>query len=379
MKKVLIFKMREIAYGSTGVFAEALGKALRSCGASVDFFDIRDRQPEDLERLAKFDYDLWIDFNSCLPSLVTEQDEPFLNQTRARFVNYIVDHPVYHHANLSRPLERSFVLCVDDTHAAYIRQHYPQVRRVDVCPLGAQKAGRTVRFEDRNHRVLFLGTYLDPNAYFQIIKELPPATRMPILRIAEQMKEQPEILFEEAVAAQLQEKASSPGDFAATAQAFFLADLYVRAWYREQILMSVARTGLEMTVCGEKYAESPLAGFSNVRIEEMVGYLESLEKMAETRFVLNIMPWFKSGIHDRVLNAMINGAVSISDSSRRMDRFFTAGKDYIQYSIAQPDRAGEKIVQALPDEAACREMAQRAQHKAAQMTFLSAAKILMEW
>lgn len=385
MKKVLIFKMKEVAYASTGVFADALGTELKKCGAQVDFFDIRKKRVEDLENLTESDYDVLIDFNSKLPSLVTDDERPFLNGIRAPFINYIVDHPAYHHANLARPLKRCYVICIDDTHAAYIRKQYPQILGVYAFPLGAlaaQVSGSTkkwkeIPFSERSHHILFPGTYLNPNDYYQIIRELPVEMGEPMLGVAERMMAEPALLYEEAVQAELAVRGMAHISFAAAAQALCPADIYVRAWFREQILSRVVQTGLEVTVCGEKYEQSPAASYSNVHIEPPVSYRRGLEMIADSRFVLNVMPWFKSGIHDRVLNAMINGAVSITDSSARMDGYFTPQRDYIAYSIQNLEQIAEIVTSAVSDEKACMEMALRAKEKAAAMTFAAAASEIM--
>ena len=71
---------------------------------------------------------------------------------------------------------------------------------------------------------------------------------------------------------------------------------------------------------------------------------------AESAFVLNVMPWFKSGIHDRVLNAMYNGAVSITDSSSMMDTCFTPQQDYIAYSLDRIEALPDLLNTYVPDE-----------------------------
>ena len=62
------------------------------------------------------------------------------------------------------------------------------------------------------------------------------------------------------------------------------------------------------------------------------------------------MPWFKSGIHDRVLNAMYNGAVSITDSSSMMDTCFTPQQDYIAYSLDRIEALPDLLNTYVPDE-----------------------------
>ena len=75
---------------------------------------------KDLEALCGQSFDAVIDYNSKLPGAVLDDGTPFLNHIQAPFYNYILDHPVYHHANLSVLLENYHVICIDDDHNKYI-------------------------------------------------------------------------------------------------------------------------------------------------------------------------------------------------------------------------------------------------------------------
>ena len=45
------------------------------------------------------------------------------------------------------------------------------------------------------------------------------------------------------------------------------------------------------------------------------------------------MPWFKDGAHDRVFNSCLNGAVSLTDSSRYLDEIFTDDENILFYDL----------------------------------------------
>lgn len=47
-----------------------------------------------------------------------------------------------------------------------------------------------------------------------------------------------------------------------------------------------------------------------------------LEKMQDAKIVLNTMTWFKDGTHERIFNGMLQGAVTVSDSSVYMKEEF---------------------------------------------------------
>ena len=139
--------MNGIAYDSTRFFSSCLGKALENAGIEVSWFDFQRQTMKDLEALCGQSFDAVIDYNSKLPGAVLDDGTPFLNHIQAPFYNYILDHPVYHHANLSVLLENYHVICIDDDHNKYISKWYPHIKSVHTLSVGAAKAENAVKSE----------------------------------------------------------------------------------------------------------------------------------------------------------------------------------------------------------------------------------------
>ena len=121
--RVLIFKMQGIAYNSTRVFADILSKSFKRLNVEVEIFDIKKQSINDLEKLKANCYDAIIDFNSKLSDLVVDDEDGkekyFLDTINAPFYN---------------------VICVDESHAEYIRHFYSHIKNVITAPLGAISA-----------------------------------------------------------------------------------------------------------------------------------------------------------------------------------------------------------------------------------------------
>lgn len=80
---------------------------------------------------------------------------PFLNHIQAPFYNYILDHPVYPHANLSVLLENYHVICIDDDHNKYISKWYPHIKSVHTLSVGAAKAEKCSKIRTAQKRGLY--------------------------------------------------------------------------------------------------------------------------------------------------------------------------------------------------------------------------------
>lgn len=395
---VLIFKMEGIAYNSTRLFADMLAYGFKMTGAVVDIFDItKNGNIQELEELKGKNYDAVIDFNSKLPDLIMDNNDGkemyFLDSINGPFYNYIVDHPVYHHKFLAHKLKNYNVICIDENHAEYIRQFYPHIKNIFVEPLGAIEADNiNGLMEDmgisdkgiyskgitdhRKNAILFPGTYLDPVGYYEIIEAMPDNMKNGIKAVIDIMENNPGLTYESAVRKYvLQKKAVNNG---VNNTMYFMADIYMRAVTRQNVLEEFARAGAKLVICGEKYDESSLSQYENVKIIPQVSYVQSLYLMHNYRYVLNIMPLFKAGIHDRVVNSMINGAVSISDSNSLMDRYFEKGSDYLCYDITDK-KSIKKLVSDINNERAdWKLISQNAYKKAKSMTFDKIAGDIMK-
>ena len=386
---ILIFKMEGIAYNSTRLFADMLAYGFKMAGAVVDIFDItKHGNIQELEELKGKNYDAVIDFNSKLPDLIIDDNDGkeiyFLDSINGAFYNYIVDHPVYHHKFLAHKLKNYNVICIDENHAEYIRQFYPHIKNILVEPLGAIDVDNINSLMDdmgisdkeiyaksiashRENAILFLGTYLDPVGYYEIIEAMPDNMKNGIKAVINIMENNPEITYEGAVRKYILQK-QAVNDCVSNTM-YFMADIYMRAVTRQNVLEEFAKAGAELVICGEKYDESSLSQYENVKIIPQVSYIQSLYLMHNYRYVLNIMPLFKAGIHDRVVNSMINRAVSISDSSSLMDRYFEKGRDYLCYDIADKESINKLVVDINNKRIDWKFISQNAYKKAKSMTF----------
>ena len=95
-----------------------------------------------------------------------------------------------------------------------------------------------------------------------------------------------------------------------------------------------------------------------------MGYLESLDIMADSKIVLNMMPEFKRGTHDRVVCAMCNGAVALTDPSTYYETEFTDGEDIVFYDMANLEELPRIVNDILSDEEKAGSIALNGQKKA---------------
>lgn len=355
-KKILIFMSRILCYESNRFFVSEMERQLQNQGYEVEVceLDLEDRDLENkLMQYVGKRFSAVIDFNSKLPRLEMDNAERYLDQIDAPFYNYIVDHPLYHHPLIKINLKSSNVICIDRNHEEYIKSYYTNIKNVVFMPLGAMEALDIIPYEERKIDVLFSGSYLSANEMMEEIKEL--RNNEIIFELIKQLQNNTKLTQEEALNNILKQRSEilTNQEFTDTLNYTYLAERYVRACFREKLMQTLLDHQIEVTVYGTGWEEFECRNKEYLIMRESVSFPVSLEVIADSKISLNIMPWFKDGIHDRVLSAMVNKAVCVTDSSIYVEENFTDGKDLVLYSLDEMEKLPVKIKELLnnPDKA----------------------------
>lgn len=404
-KHIIILKKGNVCYGSTSYFAERINEEFKKTGISSEIVDINSK--EDAERFVqKYERlkevtDI-IDFNTDVFSYIFSQnyydnynaeDDVAGTECAGGSVKYdrenyifdikndssggdyvklwhiILDHPLYHNSVLRQPLKNMRVVCLDETHAEYIRKYYSHIKEVIVMPLPADTAKSLVPYNERSRNVLFTGTYTSSEDIvalamrsggdsvefknFQTMHKEPAQEFINSMQIFNKMAgyllENPCETIEKAYTFALGDITDETA-LKETAAAFadglelnFLADMFIRAVIREELLMEMLRNGIDVDIFGhgwEKFVEKcgnveksgdRFKGKINICGE--VDYRRLPELYADTKIALNVLPWFKAGQHDRIALAMCNGCVCVTDESTYLEKKFVDGENIFMYSL----------------------------------------------
>ena len=404
-KHIIILKKGNVCYGSTSYFAERINEEFKKTGISSEIVDINSK--EDAERFVqKYERikevtDI-IDFNTDVFSYIfsenyydnyNAEDDVAGTECAGGSVKYdrenyifdikndssggdyvklwhiILDHPLYHNSVLKQPLKNMRVVCLDETHAEYIRKYYSHIKEVIVMPLPADTAKSLVPYNERSRDVLFTGTYTSSEDIvtlamrsggdsaeiknFQTMHKEPAQefiNSMQIFnKVAGYLLENPCETIEKAYTFALGDITDETAlketvaAFADGLELNFLADMFIRAVIREELLMEMLRNGIDVDIFGhgwEKFvekcgnvekSEGRFKGKINICGE--VDYRQLPELYADTKIALNVLPWFKAGQHDRIALAMCNGCVCVTDESTYLEKKFVDGENIFMYSL----------------------------------------------
>ncbi len=349
------------------------------------------------------DLDAIIDINTTIPC-IKYNGGYILNNFDIPVWHYILDHPLYHYEALKVPLNNYNAICLDTFHAKLIKKSFPHIREVKVIPLSADEyasgnisdeyASRNIsdkyskdnaytnsdnqynilsnhKCSERPVKLLFTSTYTDPvktallynksglniqnnindndisdnSIKDTIIKDIDNDYLLNALL------NNPSLTQEEAV--QYLRDLNILDNSSSTIQFLhdnFLVDVYLQCIIREEIVSTIIKNRIPITIYGHGW--DTFADKCDILIPEYTKYLDIREEVtydklpaiySNARLSINQMPWFKGGIHDRIPLALMNGCLSLTDTSTYLTDVLNIGENEGVYTYSLEN------IEAVPD------------------------------
>ncbi len=290
--------------------------------------------------------------------------------------DFLVDHPMYYADSLDDAPAHTTLLCADLTHTDYVRRFYPNVENAIFLPTGgcdlqtafkdnpdpgSQDTGSDCPWNERPIDVLFIGSfkYHSDDALEQ--SELAQ-------NIISYMMTHTDRTFEQAVEACTDALSKyNPAQFCDSAslcssshipephtyderlkfefERYRFLETNVTATYRKAIIEELLQAGITVHVYGEGWQQTGLTNYENFVLHAPVSFKEGIRQMSQAKIVLNHMAWFKHGSSERIFNAMSQGAVCVTDSSRYLDTILKDQYNCCIYSLDDPSVSSR--IQAL--------------------------------
>lgn len=363
MKKILLIKSRS-QYGAMKKYVEEWNTILQKMGHKTYMLDT--------EELTGIE-DIWAVMEQILPDIVLTCNAMSGNQIEAalppqgRQITVLYDNPVYHHGRLCTLGARTTVFSCDGFYAQYIRENYPNIGTVGFLPLSGSALQNLMPYEERPIDLLFTGSYFDLNQAYNNIQNLPASVRNIALALAERLLNNPSLLLWEGLEQIFRECGASMAadEKKVLLSQFSCIDLFLRAAFRDQILQTIVDADIPIHIYGNGWEKFPGSKKSNFIWNEGYGDI-SLKALTQTKISLNIMPWFRDGIQERNISAMLSGALSLTDSSRYIEEQFQDGVDIALYSLTDIDKLPDRITTLLENTSDSAAMARRGYEKASQ-------------
>ncbi len=263
----------------------------------------------------------------------------------------MVDSPIYYFKQLSSVHKHLTLLCIDKQHIKFVEEYYPKYGKVYFLPLGGTELSQNLPYNDRKYDVVFAGNYVALPNLMKHLKGVDEENKDFYFEIIQKLKEEPNLPLEQTMISYLKKEIPkiTRHEILACLYGMVFVDLYIRSYFRREIVCSLAEAGIKVVVLGKDWELSECKNMENLIMTGQVDSKTCLEYMNNAKISLNVMPWFKEGAHDRIFNSMLQGCVSVSDTSEYITEKLTDGQDYISFSLEQRQELPKKIKKLLSE------------------------------
>ncbi len=360
LKRVLMFHGTDICYNTLNLFSDFVAEKLISNGIEVvyiDLFQDSKKLNENCMNVIKQGADAAIAFNSAGQQSISINGVNIYEYMDIPFFNWIVDHPCEHVTDLECEINHYHVICIDRDHVDFIRKFFNNIEDVHFIPIGGADTGieelTEQSFFDREYDVIYTAGNYPLELQIKKIQDLLPDNLQKVsFDMIDYMLDNRSANNEDALRYALGANGMAVADseFKDYAYMTSMTNIFVRTYVRQELVENIGASGIPMHIFGDGW--DTLENKGNLILHGSVSYLESAALCKKTKLSLNVMPWFKNGLHDRIPTAMLAGSAVITDPTGYIfDSFVTdgEGRQLYLYEIDKPYQAPELIKTILED------------------------------
>lgn len=318
-KRLVLFRGN---LNTVNLFSDQLKQGFLELGYEIFDFDLS-QESKSLNQLLEYvqsdSVTAMISFNNSFFGKTALSGENICETLGIPSINILLDPPYWYHDNvLMRTPVNGIIICVDRNHMDYVNRFYPNISCNGFLPHGGTSLRSTHKpICERETDVLYAGG----RSTNYILKDSSD-WGFPIKQILDHLINHPEDTIEAAIEQELRQANVILADEELRKFISYCGSIIepiVRAFYREKIVGSIAKAGISLELYGDDWSVCDWVNLPNVHYSERVSPEEILLMMENSKIVLNTMPWFRDGSHERVFNAMMCGAVAVSETSKYLE------------------------------------------------------------
>lgn len=363
MKIGLLVIKNNLCYNSLNFFLDCIEKALNAQGVSTEKISAIN------EEVLLESWDAVIGINHPLPFSRLENGMFLIEALRCPVFELIVDPPYHHHTYFEDHMDNMYMYLLDEEHVSYCKTCYRPFKDVRMAYL-LGPVGSCKNYGDREIDVLFTGTLESREELRSKVSMLAPdwdwADEFFDLLIKIRTAH-PEKTARQSVISLLEQMGIEYSCSLLKVMMYvfgMVSDCYLRAYYREKTVRSLVDAGICVHVAGDGWEDLYSVCPDNLVLEGRVDFDRTAELITNAKILLNILPSFNHGIHDRVLTAMQNGAVCLTDYSSYLDAHFHNGQDIVIYRLDELEKLPHMVECLLNDPEKAGSIAARGRDKA---------------
>lgn len=273
------------------------------------------------------------------------------------FVGFFLDHPAFHIKRLTKMPRRSHACFVDANNAEFYDLVFPAPMPSSFVPHGGTMASRPDSgiVQEKRKGIAFFGTGGAPDQLHEEWKHSFPRYHSLLNEVVEESMDDSckgsDLILLEALVEKGYDIGNDELCLLVTA-----VEHNCRARHRLRILAQLDKEVSSVDIYGNGWDN---AEFRHHRIFPSIPYGEALSALSRYRLCLNISCQFREGAHERVFDAALNGAVSVTNESGLMLREFSNDRDCIFYDPRKLVGLSERVATILDNQTLAEHMSSR--------------------
>lgn len=346
-------------YESKRYFTQKLAEAMQRHGINTKIIDAQQETigPETIQSIKKFAPDFTCSFNSFEPM----DDKHYLwDFLKIPHISFLVDPSFYSTKLINSPY--SIISCVDRSDCEIIASN--EFERVFFWPHAVERELAAEKNEKRIYDVVLLGSCYDYESLRMAWRQRNPVALNKVLDDAIDLvfsNEQISLGYALAHAWQASQLDPQGVDFATL---YYYFDNYTRGKDRVELIRSIKNANVHIfgelaidNAVGVLGWDNYLASCPNVTIHPSTLFGEGLEVIKRSKIILNSMPFFRDGTHERIFTGLACGCLPITSESKYLREQFIEGENLLFYHANKRDDVNGMIDDLLSNEEKRHEMA----------------------
>ncbi len=272
--------------------------------------------------------------------------------------NIAVDHPYYYHKRLVDMPKVYYHISIDRYHEAYFKEYYPCFKHLGFLPLAGTEIAGVAKSSIENEKhidVIMTGNYTPPSFSEQYIHQKGQEYAEFYQGIIDELIREPHKTLEEVAVAHCTAELGevSRESMSLVIHNMLFIDLYIRSYWRGEVVKTLVEAGIHVDVIGKGWDElacDEAKKATYLHIHPQTTSEECLRQISQSKLSLNVMPWFKDGAHDRVFNSILNGTVSVTDTSKYLCEELPEGQGVCYYELDKLELLPDKVRKLLEDD-----------------------------
>jgi hypothetical protein len=276
-------------------------------------------------------------FNPILYSTMVNESISLFDYLDYPVFTYLVDYPYYHIERLNNvKSDKIYLSCVDYNHIAYLNRYHRNIKNVVFLPHFGFKSEDYIPYEQREIDLYFPGSYVNPKNRLKDINELPEVLAHIAKTLISEMIKCKNLTLDEALTNYLDsiQFAYDLDHIPELINVLLCVDQYLRDYYRHNIITEILNSGISLMVSGTGWSELKTV-YPNLLcvLSEGVDIEENISVIANSKILLNILPSFKNGTHERIFTAMMNGCICLTNENQFLIDNYKDNDEIVYYDI----------------------------------------------